>query len=179
MTWMLDRYTIWNTDTREVEQTGVGVKGKIDAGEGRTVYWGEEVPWETHVFNDDGQPAPREAPRVLSSHEVSRAVNKERQRRIERGRLFDGMLVTGSDTDITNLTNLALGAQLRLAMGDDTTTTMFRDGLNNLYALTPSQLIALWQAASAHVSAIYQASWDLKATEPFPSDFASDAYWPT
>jgi hypothetical protein len=29
-----------------------------------------------------------------------------------------------------------------------------------------------------YVSAIYQASWALKAMDPFPVDYTDDAYWP-
>lgn len=104
-------------------------------------------------------------------------VNAERQRRIVGGAVFNGIHVTGRDQDIVNLTNLALAAQVRIAGGDTTTLTTYRDGGNVDHDLTPSEVLDLWQQASARVSAIYAASWALKAMEPIPADFANDSYW--
>jgi hypothetical protein len=104
-------------------------------------------------------------------------VNAERQRRILVGAVFNGVHVTGSEEDARNLTNLALAAQMRIAAGDTTTLTTFRDGGNVDHQLTPPQMLGLWQQASAHVSALYAASWALKAMNPIPADFANDNYW--
>lgn len=113
------------------------------------------------------------------SHEVTpAAVNAERQRRIVRGKIIDGIHVTGSDDDARNLTNLALSAQVRMAGGDTTSLTTYRDGDNIDHDLTPAQMLSLWQQSSAYVSAIYAASWALKAMDPIPADFAGDSYWP-
>ncbi|OHV85983.1 hypothetical protein LCM4579_00105 [Ensifer sp. LCM 4579] len=104
-------------------------------------------------------------------------VNAERQRRIIDGAVFNGIHVTGRDEDIMNLTNLALAAQVRIAGGDTTTLTTYRDGGNVDHDLTPAEVLGLWQQASARVSAIYAASWALKAMEPIPADYANDSYW--
>lgn len=104
-------------------------------------------------------------------------VNAERQRRIITGAVFGGVHVTGRDEDIMNLTNLALAAQVRMAGGDTTTLTTYRDGGNVDHDLTPPQMLTLWQQASARVSAIYAASWAIKAMDPIPADFANDSYW--
>jgi hypothetical protein len=106
------------------------------------------------------------------------AINSERQRRISAGKVIDGVHVTGSDEDARNLTSLALAAQMRLAAGDTETTTTFRDGGNVDHELTPAQLLSLWQQSAEYVSALYAASWALKAMEPIPADFANDSYWP-
>jgi hypothetical protein len=105
-------------------------------------------------------------------------VNAERLRRIVAGKVVDGVHVTGTDEDARNLTNLALAAQLRLAAGDMSTVTVYRDGDNFDHELTPLQVMSLWQQSSAYVSALYAASWALKALDPIPADFADDRYWP-
>jgi len=104
-------------------------------------------------------------------------INGERTRRIVAGKIIDGIRVTGRDEDARNLTNLALGAQLRLAAGDTETLTTFRDGDNVDHELTPPQIMSLWQQSSEYVSALYAASWALKALDPIPADFAEDSHW--
>jgi hypothetical protein len=105
-------------------------------------------------------------------------VNAERQRRVVAGKTINGVAVTGRDEDARNLTNLALAAQLRIGSGDTTTTTTFRDGNNVDHDLTPPQMLALWQASAAYVSALYEASWALKAMDPIPVDYADATHWP-
>lgn len=174
---LLSEYTIWNEATREMYMSGRSVMDKAHVPDGHVITWGEALN-DDFVLNGDGQPVQRQTPKPVDPAEISRLVNRERQRRIEAGKSFNGIKATGSDKDIVNLTNLALGAQLRLSIGDATLTT-FRDGDNIDHELTPMEVIGLWQAASAHVSALYAASWAMKAVEPFPQDPADDAYWPS
>lgn len=105
------------------------------------------------------------------------AINAERQRRIEAGKVIDGVHVTGRDEDARNLTNLALAAQLRISMGDTTTLTTYRDGDNVDHELSPPQMLALWQQSAEYVSALYAASWAIKAMSPMPEDVAADEMW--
>ncbi|WP_051469877.1 DUF4376 domain-containing protein [Chelativorans sp. J32] len=105
-------------------------------------------------------------------------INVERSRRIVAGKVFDGVYVTGRDQDARNLTNLALGAQLRISQGDTTTRTTYRDGNNVDHELTPPQLLSLWQQSADYVSALYEASWVIKAMDPLPADVADDGLWP-
>ncbi|KGE01011.1 hypothetical protein JL39_07675 [Rhizobium sp. YS-1r] len=105
-------------------------------------------------------------------------MNAERARRIIAGKIINGIHVTGRDEDARNLTNLALGAQVRIAGGDSTTLKTFRDGDNIDHDLTPPEIMSLWQQSSEYVSALYAASWALKALDPIPADFADDSYWP-
>lgn len=118
-----------------------------------------------------------DAPKVAAAP-ISDDVNAERRRRILAGKVINGVRVTGSDEDARNLTNLALAAQVRLAGGDKTTITVYRDGHDKDHGLTPDTLLALWQAASAYVSALYAASWKIKAMTPIPADFADNKHWP-
>lgn len=106
------------------------------------------------------------------------AINADRTRRIVAGKVIDGIHVTGRDEDARNLTNLALAAQLRISTGDTSTVTLFRDGDNVDHELAPLQVMSLWQQSSEYVSALYAASWALKALDPIPADFADDSYWP-
>ncbi len=105
------------------------------------------------------------------------AINAERRRRIEAGTVIGGIRVTGRDEDARNLTSLALAAQLRIAGGDTATITVYRDGDNVDHELTPPQVLALWQQSAAYVSALYAASWAIKAMEPIPADVTADALW--
>lgn len=107
------------------------------------------------------------------------AVNAERGRRVQLGKVINGVHVTGRDEDARNLTNLALGAQVRIAGGDMITPTTYRDGNNVDHELTPPQLLALWQQSAAYVSELYSASWAIKAMDPIPADITVDDLWPT
>lgn len=115
---------------------------------------------------------------TVSDDELRDRINAERQRRILAGTVIDGVHVTGRDEDARNLTNLALAAQLRIAGGDTTTLTVYRDGQNIDHELTPPQMLALWQQSAAYVSALYAASWAIKAMEPLPADVTDDGLWP-
>lgn len=106
------------------------------------------------------------------------AINAERQRRIEAGAIINDVYVTGRDEDARNLTNLALAAQMRIGMGDTETLTTYRDGDNVDHDLTPPQMLALWQQSAEYVSALYAASWAIKAMDPLPENVADDALWP-
>ena len=105
-------------------------------------------------------------------------INAERQRRIIAGKVINGIYVTGRDEDARNLTNLALVAQMRIGMGDTTTLTIYRDGDNVDHDLTPPEMLELWQQSAEYVSALYAASWAIKAMEPLPEDLADDELWP-
>lgn len=108
-------------------------------------------------------------------------VNEERERRIIVGcnvsiSNVGTIYVTGSEKDIRNVAGLGQGAIVRI-MNNDNTIVNFRDGNNNMYALSPQQLLELWQKSANYISLIYQNSWTIKAMSPIPQDFASDIYW--
>ncbi|PWV97700.1 uncharacterized protein DUF4376 [Hoeflea marina] len=110
-------------------------------------------------------------------------VNRERERRILTGTAvtIDGygdVPLQGREEDRSNLSDLAFAASLRIGAGDVTTTSVFRDRDNVDHDLTPPQFIEMWSQASAYVSAIYAASWAIKAMAPIPLNFSDDANWP-
>jgi hypothetical protein len=111
-------------------------------------------------------------------------VNAERDRRVVAGRSFDvagygPVVIAGDETTIRNLQGLAFAAQMRLAQGDTTTITPFRDETDVIHELVPAQVIDLWAKGSAYVSALFQAAWVLKDNpEGIPLDYTEDKHWP-
>jgi hypothetical protein len=110
-------------------------------------------------------------------------VNNERERRIVAGKTIDvpgyGQIpLQGRDQDMINLQALAFAASMRIAAGDTTTLTPFRDASNVGHMLTPPQVLAMWSLGSTWISAVYQASWALKALDPIPVDYTNNSHWP-
>lgn len=140
-------------------------------------------PSQVHDFADVTKPRSPTAdeaglPDLLAARVWGDIVNEERERRLLAGKLFDGIGLRGTDRDMTILTSLVLGAQMRIAGGDVVTTTTYRDLSNVDHELTPPQIIALWQQGSTYVSALYAASWEIKSMVPVPADVADDSLWP-
>lgn len=114
---------------------------------------------------------------------VSDDVNAERARRVLRGTTVTvpgvgPIPLQGRDEDARNLQALAFAASLRIAAGDTSTPTTFHDADNVDHQLMPLQMLALWQGAAAYVSAVYAASWAIKAVSPIPLDYVNDERWP-
>lgn len=108
-------------------------------------------------------------------------INMERERRVLAGRAFTipgigPVAVAGDDETRSNLQALALQAFIRQASGDTSTIVPYRDRENVVHSLNPSQILALFEAASSYVSQLYQASWSLKVTRP--NNFRDDSQWP-
>ena len=85
---------------------------------------------------------------------------------VEAGKVIDGVLVTGRQEDARNLQALLSVAQIRIASGDTSATTVFRDGNNVDHKLTPPQIVNLFLQSSAYVTEVYAASWALIAFDP-------------
>jgi hypothetical protein len=116
---------------------------------------------------------------------TDRDVNIERERRLLAGKVFyvpgygSGIRVKGDADTTRNLQALGFAAQLRLAQGDTTHITQYRDQDNILHDLVPGQVLALWSVASTYVSELYQSSWLLKDDSAgIPVDYQDDVYWP-
>lgn len=110
-------------------------------------------------------------------------VNNERDRRINAGTAvqiagYGSVPLQGRDKDQRNLLGLQAAAAMRLAAGDNATLTKFRDADNVDHMLTPSQIVELWSKGAAWISDTYDASWDIKALDPIPADYADDSRWP-
>ncbi|MCJ8336581.1 MAG: DUF4376 domain-containing protein, partial [Epibacterium sp.] len=111
-------------------------------------------------------------------------VNAERARRLVAGTTVTvtgngPVVLSGHDADTRNLQGLAFAAQLRLADGNTTHQTTFRDAENVDHVLTPAQVLQLWSLGSAWIEQVYTASWALK-DDPggIPADYADDGHWP-
>lgn len=133
-----------------------------------------------HCEWQDGKWVEGEAPKPASAN-----VNAERDRRVVAGSAFDlsgyasRVRVTGDNTTKSNLQGLAFGAQLRLAQGDTSTLTPFRDADDVIHMLAPGQMIELWMRCANYVSACFAAGWALKdATDGIPADYADNEHWP-
>lgn len=92
--------------------------------------------------------------------------------------LASPIYVQGRDKDTRNVQGLVTAAQLRLASGDTTTLTAFRDGNNVTHQLTPAQVVEMWQTSAGYISAVYAASWSIKEDNPISAGFRSDPRWP-
>ncbi len=174
---------IYNTQTGVIRMSMASAADDIfplNCGEGEAFFLTEsEIDNSLFKVDVEAEPPVLIPYTPLASQEELRArINELRQEKLIAGKTFGGIYVTGSDKDITNLTNLALGAQVRLGMGDTSTITTFRDGNNVDHALTPMAMLNLWVEASAHVTALYEASWALKDMEVIPQDVDNLAYWP-
>lgn len=119
--------------------------------------------------------------RVITTSDV----NAERDRRLLEGSVFTptghdrSVAVGGDDTTAKNLQGLAFAAQLRLAQGDTTHVTKYRDENNEYHNLVPGQVLDLWSQGVAWIEAVLNASWVIKETEGgIPADFKDDTHWP-
>lgn len=111
-------------------------------------------------------------------------VNAERARRVQAGTsvsvtdLVTPVALRGRDEDQRTLQGLCTAAQIRIGQGDVTTLTRYRDMDNVDHMMTPPQIVEMWSLGSAWVSAVYQASWDIKDMDPRPVDHTEDSLWP-
>jgi hypothetical protein len=116
--------------------------------------------------------------RIKGQAELAIDVNRERERRMLAGRVFAGVHVTGSDRDQTILLGLDRKAEKLKAAGVTDPVIPFKDGSNVIHQLTPDELMEIADLGSTYVSAIYEASWAIKALPVIPQDVTSDERWP-
>lgn len=171
-------FSLWNLETREIGPTGIVSGEKKDIPEGWAVFYGAEIDRDTHVMGEDGLPVPRSTPKPMTEVEFSIAVNRERQRRLEAGKDFGGVWVTGSDREQVLLLALKDTARDLIADGDIQPAIPYRDALNVEHLLTAPKFIEIADAGKAYVSEIYMASWKIKAMAT-STDFTSDNLWPS
>lgn len=117
------------------------------------------------------------------TEDLKRQINNHREKIIVNGcnvaiANVGTIYVTGSEKDVRNVAGLGQGAIVRIMTGDETTVD-FRDGNNDMFTLTPQQMLELWQKSAGYISAIYQASWVIKEMDPIPRDYTDESYWPS
>lgn len=111
------------------------------------------------------------------------AITAERDRRIALGTTvtiagYGAVPLQGRATDQINLIALGDTARDLVAAGVTDPVIPFRDALNVIHNLTPTQVLDLVKKGKAVVSAIYVAAWALKDGATIPSNFTHDTHWP-
>lgn len=115
------------------------------------------------------------------------AVDAERDRRIDAGMTFGGVLYQTRPGDRENIAGKAMeafmaitsGAQpgdLRWSNPDHDFAWIAED--NSLAPMDAQTVVALGKAASAHKEAHVFAGRQLKDMQPIPADYADDRWWP-
>lgn len=110
-------------------------------------------------------------------------VNMERERRITEGTTvsvsnYGSIKIQGRDEDQRNLQGLAMISNMRIAQGNTTVLTVFRDAENVNHDLTPPQIVELWSKGVTWISNVYSSSWTIKAMDPIPQDYNANTRWP-
>lgn len=115
--------------------------------------------------------------------EIPAKVNAERERRLIAGVTvnvsgYGNIPLQGRDQDQINLLALKDTARDLAAAGVTTAVIPFRDADNVTHTLTPAQMIELANEGKTAASAIYQASWAIKARNDLATiDITDDQYW--
>lgn len=154
------------------------VKLVYDNGDVAFANWGSDIVMAWRAKHGDNAAIPYQAPPVSAEQ-----INTERDRRIALGAEVTVGDVTFSvqtrdDKDFRNINGLATKGVVLSMQGDAETTVSFRDADNEERLLNGEGLISMADQVAQHVSAIYAASWALKAMTPIPADYAADSYWP-
>lgn len=169
-------YTIWNPETRRVLRSGTSSKPELQVREGEMLLEGvalDDTKWQ---FDENDQPV--EISPSIPQDELLVMINRERQKRIEKGKDFNGIWLTGSDRDQTILMALGRKAEKLKNAGINDAVIPFRDGLNVVHLLTPDEMLELEDIGAQYVSACYQAAWALKDMAVIPQEVHADEHWP-
>lgn len=144
----------------------------------------DPAPAPGYTWQDGAWAAPPEPePEPPTSDDVDR----ERDRRIDGGMVFDGVVYQTRPQDRENVAGaatLALAAIVDGAQpgdlrwhGEDTDFVWIAED-NSTHTFDAQTFFAFAQATAQHKSAHIFAARALKDTDPIPEDFANDAYWP-
>ena len=115
--------------------------------------------------------------------EIPAKVNAERERRLIAGVTvnvsgYGDIPFQGRPADQINLLALKDTARDLDAAGITAAVIPFRDADNVTHTLTPAQMIELANEGKTAASAIYQASWAIKARNDLATiDITDDQYW--
>ncbi|MDG3040429.1 DUF4376 domain-containing protein [Roseicyclus marinus] len=144
--------------------------------EGQSAQWVNGA-WQVIDPPPDPEPTQEE---IQAAHE--RAVLAERDRRIDIGTSITvtgigSFPVSGRPQVQADLTSLVTAAQIAMAAGNASATFPFRDEARVNHTLTAEQVIELYMAGVAWLSATRQAAWGLIDADPRPSDITDDAHW--
>lgn len=114
-------------------------------------------------------------------------VDQERDRRIDSGFSFGGVFYQTRPEDRENIAGASTAALAAIMNGAQPGDYRWHGGDtdfvwiaadNSTHAMDAQTLFAFGQAAMEHKQAHIFAARAIKDTDPIPSDFADDAYWP-
>lgn len=119
--------------------------------------------------------------------ELAAAIDAERDRRIDAGMTFGGVLYQTRPGDRENIAGKAMEAFMAITAGsqpgdlrwsnpDHDFAWIAED--NSLVPMDAQTVVAFGKAASAHKEAHVFAGRQLKDMQPIPADYADDRWWP-
>lgn len=118
---------------------------------------------------------------------TSSEVDRERDRRIDGGFSFGGVVYQSRTEDRENLSGAATAALAAMMGGAQAGNYRWHGGPsdfewiasdNTTHPFDAQSMFALGQAAMAHKQAHIFAARAIKDADPIPADFADDKYWP-
>lgn len=128
---------------------------------------------------------PRDPAEVIA--ELQSAIDAERDRRISAGFTFNGVLFQSRPEDRENImgaATAALGAMMAGAQPGDyrwhggSSDFVWIAADNSEHQMDAQTVYAFGQAALAHKQAHIFAARAVKDSDPIPTDFTDDSYWP-
>ncbi|WP_170117095.1 hypothetical protein [Phyllobacterium sophorae] len=153
---------------RDFRQPNAGVYGAATLALTPMTHWYSDTPLHApDIAKMD--PMVRHRMRLsgrLLNDGVEAKARELKSRLVEADKVIDGVLVTGRQEDARNLQARLTVAQIRIASGDTSATTVFRDKNNVDHELTPPQIVNLFLQSSAYVTEVYAASWPANAPIP-------------
>ena len=114
-------------------------------------------------------------------------VNAERDRRIDRGVVFGGNLYQSRPEDRENISGASVAALSAIMIGAEAGDFFWHGGAsafawiaadNSEHQMDAQTMVAFGQAAMAHKQAHIFAARAIKDTDPIPTDYTGDSYWP-
>ena len=118
---------------------------------------------------------------------TSNQVNQERDSRISAGFTFSGKVYDFDSKSKDNISGAALNAFMAIVAGTQAGNLRWHGGStdfawiaqdNTLTTMDAQTVVAFGQAAAAHETAHIFAARTLKESDPIPTDYTDDVYWP-
>lgn len=104
---------------------------------------------------------------------TSADIDAERDRRIDAGFGFDGVLYQSRPDDRENIAGAVL-----IAIADPAYTTGWIAADNSVVQMDAPTLLHFGRTAADHKQALIFAARQLKDMQPIPADYADDKWWP-
>lgn len=115
----------------------------------------------------------REVPASSSASPLPSDIDRERDRRINAGFIFDGVLYQSRPDDRENIAGAVL-----IAIADPAYTTGWIAADNSVVQMDAPTLLRFGRTAADHKQALIFAARQLKDMQPIPQDYTDDKWWP-